>query len=430
MARTMPMDNFGIDGESPFSSSLGIKTVSNSPDWSELDQDRVITAASFPECEWDCALSRKTTIELAGWDKCQPDAEAQAWLKARFDGLTLADFRDFHIRIYCTEDLDAPEGFEKVWFPYLEETVVACQALMTEDVAESLDALLVISNTEIVEQQHLLSSFLDDAEDVQNLPPILCVLHGSQSGEVKISEEGSAAWIERGVNGMITGQPAGFNLVLEVQSWIRRMRHHSMVFNETINEKRFRGERAKRLRELNERILWDYARIKVAPSLPPVDRRIPRGDIEELDGLRFGSLLGQGAFGKVWRLEKRSEDGPEEVVKSVAKAQFTEVEGVAYMARTLAVMQTLSSKENRHPNLTQFYGMYHSGTHFYFRFEDAGPKNLHQRLAQRRPGRNSKPLPARSALSIMTQIASALAHLCTATPSASATGTSSPRTSS
>ncbi len=34
----------------------------------------------------------------------------------------------------------------------------------------------------------------------------------------------------------------------------------------------------------------------------------------------------------------------------VAKAQFSEVEDVERMARTLAVMQTLSSEECRHPN--------------------------------------------------------------------------------
>lgn len=326
--------------------------------------------------------------------------------------------------MYCTTNLTPPPNFQQVWTVYTGNEGTPW-ALSAEEMS-ALHAIIIFSSP-IDEAQVASLCRLVQAIDAlgHDAPPILWVPHtappeaGIQNAEVDVADpirgEIVNQLLELGLDGIVSGEPLGFNLALAVRAKIRKLASLSRTLNDVVNERRSRAQYADYLKECVDCMLWDYLRIRLAPSIPPIDYELPPGELRHVDGFNFGSMLGRGMFGSVYKLIP--EDGsapnqPQQVIKVVSKAGVKELADLKCMRRQIDVMNLLSSPQWRHPNLVQLYQTYHTPTHLLFRMEFGGPENLYRRLNHRqKEGDAKRPLPLPKCTSLIAQAITVLAHI-------------------
>jgi len=352
----------------------------------------------------------------------QHHAQAQEWLNRRFTSLQPGDFRD-SVHFCCTSDLIPPPNFRQVWTTCTGHDH-AVWYLPVEDMS-ILHAIIIISSP-VDEAQVAGVCRLVQAIDAlgHDAPPILWVPHtvapevGLENTAVDVADpvrgEIVNQLLEMGLDAIVSGEPEGFRLALAVRSKIRKLASLSRTLNDVVNERRSRAQYVEYLKECVDCMLWDYLRIRLAPSIPPVDYDIPPGNIRHLDGYNFGGMLGRGMFGMVYRLhseEQAAADQPQ-VVKVVTKEVIKELSDLKCMRSQIDVMNLLASPQWRHPSLIRLYHTYHSSTHLFFRMEFGGPENLYRRLNHRqKEGDAQRPLSLAKVGSLLSQAISVVTHL-------------------
>jgi len=149
-------------------------------------------------------------------------------------------------------------------------------------------------------------------------------------------------------------------------------------------------------------MVWEHLRHRKHSPIPETDYDLSpckRGIV--IGNFTVGKVLGEGASGKVWKLENQRNDASSGlVVKAITKTSVASIRDFQDI-NEVEVMKALSSKSWQHPNIIKLYEVYHSGTHVLLQMEDGGSRNLHQVL--RSLEIKQLPLGMAKAESIMTQ---------------------------
>mmetsp|Transcript_112244 Transcript_112244/g.356650 ORF Transcript_112244/g.356650 Transcript_112244/m.356650 type:complete len:533 (-) Transcript_112244:113-1711(-) len=347
---------------------------------------------------------------------------SQEWLTRRLATVGPRDFEE-GIHMYCTSNLTPPPQFEHVWTVYegggqaLTQTAEEISALHTIIIFSSpIDEVQVAALCRLVQK---IDGLGHDA------PPILWVPHTvapdsmGETWQVDIADSQRGGIVTHllklGLDGMVPGELAGARLALAVRAKIHKLASLSRSLNEAANERRSRAKYADHLKECIDVMLWEYMRARLAPTVPPIDYKLPAGDLKQLDCYNLGSMLGRGAFGSVYKLhlkvDQPSTQRPQ-VVKVVSKASVKDLADLSAMRNQIDVMMLLSSDRWAHPNLVQLYQTYHSTTHLFFRMEFGGPENLYQRLQHRqKKGAAEKPLSLVKVIMLLTQIIAVVTYI-------------------
>lgn len=331
--------------------------------------------------------------------------------------------------MYCTGNLTPPAPFQQAWTVYSGNE--GPPRMLSADAMSALHAIIIFSSPVDEGQVAALCRLVQTIDGLgHDAPPILWVPHtappeaGLAHSEVDVADpvrgEVVNQLLELGLDGIVAGEPEGFNLALAVRAKIRKLASLSRTLNDIVNERRSRGQYTNYLKECIDCTLWEYLRVRFAPSIPPIDYSLPPGDLQRVDGFTLGPLLGRGTSGSVFQImpQAPAQDGaavpaqPQQVMKVVSKAGLTELADLKCIRRQMDVLNLLASPQCAHPNILQFFQAYHSPTHLFFRMEWGGPENLYRRLSHRqKPGDACRPLPFERVVSLITQAISVVAHL-------------------
>jgi len=347
---------------------------------------------------------------------------SQEWLTRRLEPVGPQDFED-GIHMYCTSNLRPPPQFEQVWTVYEGGGQAWTQ---TAEAISELHTIIIFSSPIDEVQVAALCRLVQTIDGLgHDAPPILWVPHtvapdsGGETWQVDVADPQRGGIVthllELGLDGMVPGEPEGARLALAVRAKIHKLASLSRTLNDVVNERRSRAQYADYLKECTDVMLWDYLRVRLAPVMPPIDYDLPPGDLRHLDSYNFGSLLGRGAFGSVYKLHPevaQPSTQQHQVVKVVSKASVKDLAEFSAMRRQIEVMILLSSDRWAHPNLVQLYQTYHSTTHLFFRMEFGGPENLYRRLTHRqKEGDAQRPLPLAKVITLLTQIITVVTHM-------------------
>jgi serine/threonine protein kinase len=231
------------------------------------------------------------------------------------------------------------------------------------------------------------------------------------------SEAEFEAWskaVNAGIDDVIIGEPSGMRLVCEVRSRIIQQTHNANALNDKVNDRRELLKHVCDLEDVIYDIVWDYLRIRLRTDIPGIDEDIGPGMPDTINDLIVGQKLGEGSFGVVCRLvhPRNIHVSAGEVLKMMVKSPLTNFHGIASLKRQLGVMRLLSSQMHEHPNIAQFYEVYHTETHILFRMEDGGPLDLYKRLVLREE--NEMPIGLQKVFSVLQQCMDGLCHMHTA----------------
>ena len=228
---------------------------------------------------------------------------AQDWLDLRLRNVAPSDFRE-RICFYTSTKLNAPRDFEHIWRDF---QAGEGRPLMSEADASRFDVVLIVADLNKAEERRCLIQFLEAADRVDNLPPVLLVPHTSEDLAASFAgydPECLSEALEAGLNGVLTCEPCGFALTLQVRASIR---HARMVTNRILDSKheiRERGVQGSKLKAATKDMLWKWLPRYVGPAIPAVDHSLPIAQAKWLGGFRLGKFLGQGGFGAVFKLQQ------------------------------------------------------------------------------------------------------------------------------
>lgn len=347
--------------------------------------------------------------------------EAQAWLERRLSGLTPASFEG-GVQVYCTADLDPGPSFQSSWLNVSTQNGWdSQQMLLTHEQATDLSAVLLFCDQTRDDQIATLRAIVANIDrHGHDAPPMVWVPH-SLSPDLRpdsysdcVRTDLALDMLQRGLDGIISGEPEGFHLALAVRSRLHCCDSLSQSLSTMLTDTQGRLDHMAQVKGAMEDFLWDYVRTRVAYNIPPVCDALPPGERTELPGYRFGNKLGEGKFGVVYRLNEYPDKGnPSQVAKVVAKEAITSVQEVRHFHRTIAVMTKLSDQKWWHPNILCLYEVYHTPTHLIFRQEYGGPESLFRRLSARAPSENqpARPLADDRVIAIICQCINAVAHM-------------------
>ncbi|CAK0856823.1 unnamed protein product [Prorocentrum cordatum] len=366
---------------------------------------------------------RQPSLQEDGED-LEDNAEAQAWLESRLDGLREDDFGG-GLRIFCTTHLRPPEAFRDVWHVVSADTDVHADTLsLTAEDAAQLNCILVFCNQNKSHEVSRLGQIIASI-DVSGFdaPPMFWVPHSAAPEKRRhensnmVQPDVAAHLLQQGLDGVVgVGEPRGLRLSMAVLSNMRKSQRLSRNLVDMLEESRERSQYAQHLRRCAHEALWNYTRARLAPGIPPVDNTLEAGDMDslELPGFTIGNKLGEGVFGSVYRLTENPGTGTQ-VLKMVQTEGVTDLKDLMYIHSMTEAMRKMSEGELRHPNIIQFFQVYNTPTHILFRLEYGGPENLYRRLYGRQvqqPERH-RPLPSDKAAKIISQAVEAVCHLHT-----------------
>jgi serine/threonine protein kinase len=217
--------------------------------------------------------------------------------------------------------------------------------------------------------------------------------------------------IDNGIDEVITDEPDGLNLALEIRNRVLVQSSLVQKFNEERGppeEGDKRKERAAFLEEVMHDSVWDYLRVRLASNVPEIDWSLPPGIPHQIEDYQLGMMLGKGNFGSVYKLEYSNREPTGCVIKACSKRRKNDMASLYNAKRQLEVMEILSL-DFPHPNVAKVYNVYHSETHLFFELEDCGPLDLYRcylDCAQRRC-----PLSLSKTRAIKDQMISAVCHM-------------------
>ncbi|CAK0805837.1 unnamed protein product, partial [Prorocentrum cordatum] len=314
---------------------------------------------------------------------------AQAWLDTRLRDLNQDDFEG-GLRIFCTSRLEPPEAFQDVWQVISEESEIGVETpLLSQEESAELHKILMFCNQNRCDEVKRLCDIITNIDmGSKDAPPMFWVPHSAApesqggGGSDFVTAELVGELLHKGLDGIVSGEPAGLRLAMAVRSMIRKSASLSRNLTDMMAVAQTRMQYAEHLQNCAHATLWDYVRARMPPDIRPADDSLEPGVPREIDGFAVGKKLGQGMFGTVYKLTKR--DGVGNRVE-VAKVMLTEgimfIGDLMQLNRIIHVMTTLSNE--KHPNIIRLHQTYHSPTNILFRMEYGGPENLHRFLLPR-----------------------------------------------
>eukprot|EP00445_Apocalathium_hangoei_P010747 CAMPEP_0203874496 /NCGR_PEP_ID=MMETSP0359-20131031/20304_1 /ASSEMBLY_ACC=CAM_ASM_000338 /TAXON_ID=268821 /ORGANISM="Scrippsiella Hangoei, Strain SHTV-5" /LENGTH=526 /DNA_ID=CAMNT_0050793245 /DNA_START=44 /DNA_END=1624 /DNA_ORIENTATION=- len=344
---------------------------------------------------------------------------SQEWLSRRLECLQPDDF-DEGLVIYSLLPCQPPPQFRHMWINYHDSDP---QNFQPPENLEQMRAILFFCHpadeSQVLGLHQLLRCL--DATNLM-LPRLVWVPHSVAPGNIwdgfepQLQDGGKLAAAfkqicETGIDAIVMGEPAGFKLALAVRGRIMKLGHLTRRAAEAMEERR---AQAQYLSQVIDNILWHYLRDRLAKIIPPVDPNLPSGQIQHVGGYTLGRMLGRGAYGSVFQVLPVGDDPtePPTVMKVVSKSIVKDVGDLQGLRRQIEVMQLLSSEKWVHPNLAEFYDVYHSPTHLFLHMEYGGPENLFRRLQDReKQGDAQRPLSWARCSSLITQAITVLAHI-------------------
>jgi hypothetical protein len=319
----------------------------------------------------------------------------------------------------ATGSLLAPKDFEAVWASY--EVVDESSAAGLLDHVHDAASVVIIADPIDEDQADALRQIIAIIDSQGHAAPPMFLVPHTVAPKVRRPEQildqtkhGIVRNVlECGVDGVIAGEPEGFSLALAVRAKFHKSVSVSRSLNEMVNERREQAQYVELLSDCVNCIIWDYLRMRMAPSIPPVDYDLTPGEVTYINGYTFGAMLGKGMFGSVYQLTP--DDGSDEqVVKVVPKSSIKELQDLKSLKRMIGIMQLLSGAEWSNENICQMYEVHHSPSHLFFRMEFGGPENLYRRLSHRqRPSDKCRPLSLEKATQLLDQAIRSVSHLHT-----------------
>lgn len=254
----------------------------------------------------------------------------------------------------------------------------------------------------------------DEAEDASQAVQILFMAHSS-APETRKSSLAERAHLTQemaalGVDGIIFEEPEGFSLALEIRSIILRLAQQDSTFKRRVQQIRH-------LRKMEQGIktfVWERLAPHAQFQMSAAGSSFEANGAPRIPGYGLGRPIGTGSCGDVLLLHPRKPRPGQtatEVLKVINKRRCLQLDSVTKMARYIEVMQLLACEGNRHPNIVQFYEVYHSPNFISLRMEFAGMMNLFQHLQGGGGDRSLCPLGPREVFTCMTQMLDALTHL-------------------
>jgi len=352
---------------------------------------------------------------------------AQDWLTRRLEPLEPNDFEQ-DVHMYCTAPLQPPPQFRNMWTTYDSNAPGPVDIAPPEP--GRLRAIIIFANPVDETQVVALSRLVSELDAVtQDLPPLVWVPHtvapedlgalevdlgdGKVDAKEAVLNQASNNLCDLGIDGIVAGEPVGFRLALGIRSRVLKVEHLAHRTANCVERRQARARFADYLKQCIDIILWQYLRTRLAPMIPPVDTSLEPGELKYIAGYSLGPQLGHGAYGTVYKVLPRSDipDDVESVMKVVSKACIKECGHLQGLRRQLEVMQLLNAPEWRHPNLAEFYTIFHSPSHLFLHMEFGGPENLFRRLRDRQNQQVNRALPLPRCTSLVRQAITVLGHL-------------------
>jgi len=316
------------------------------------------------------------------------------------------------IFIFSATRLKAPFGFEDVW--QVIESTHQVETHISKDRIRDLSnvaAILLIGDPQSDAQVDLVCmiarSFNRSAGE--NSPPIFWMPHSSAPDGCANLDDFTVHEVimNNGVDDILSGEPEGHELALNLRCRISKQRLLSDKVNKAINKRREFNAKAEGqfefLRESINSILWDYLRLRLHPECPP-------GIPPRIDGYQLATPLGSGNFGKVFALAVPGRGLSGQVVKCIPKSQLSHLVGLRSIKNQIQILKMMT-ENNPHSNIVRFGAVYHTETHILLRMEDGGHMNLFKRLKLREKEPADWSLHLAKVLMLVSQAIQAVAHL-------------------
>eukprot|EP00408_Alexandrium_pacificum_P021394 CAMPEP_0171196720 /NCGR_PEP_ID=MMETSP0790-20130122/22047_1 /TAXON_ID=2925 /ORGANISM="Alexandrium catenella, Strain OF101" /LENGTH=495 /DNA_ID=CAMNT_0011661951 /DNA_START=33 /DNA_END=1516 /DNA_ORIENTATION=- len=325
------------------------------------------------------------------------------------------------VRMYSAVEAITPTGFEDVWFQLEADETKEPFSSANEIVAQN--AIVIWANPLEQAQIEAFYRLVMAVDELGQDAPVMFWVPHTVPPEARVDfpdwrlvmRNATRPALGMGLDGVIDGEPQGLRLALAVRTKIKESSDLASRLSDAVNERRTRLQQQQFFAERMNSMLWDYLRIRIAPSIPPCDYNLPPGRPEQVGNYALGEAVGQGSSRSVFRLKPLSSSalaGIEQVVKLVDKSRIKEIHDLANLKRTIEVMRLLSSLDWRHPNVVRLFEVYHSPSFLCFRMEYGGPENLYIRLQHRqRVGDKRRPLSLAKTASLIAQAVTVVAHL-------------------
>jgi len=359
--------------------------------------------------------------------KMQDQLSSQMWLERRLAGLTAEDFYPGPVCIYAISSLTPPPGFEGSWVHCTEKLcnkLSERKACSKAQAVRDVQAILIICNPFSEHETEIMSKLIraidllgHDASPMFWVPHTVSPESRDKSMNLNIEKHSILRYtMELGIDGIVDGEPEGFELALSVSSQIHSAASRSRALTDMVGKCQQRAEFAMCIKECIHSMLWEYARVRVAPSIPAVDFDLEPGQPTELENFTVGRVLGKGAFGSVHKLNLKPgcrDDGVPHVVKFISKEGLKDISDLKSIKRTVEVHRLLSTPEHMHVNIVQLFAVFHSTTHVMFVMEDGGPENLYRRLCFRHHDqiRHQRPMALPTVNSLILQAITVIQHV-------------------
>jgi hypothetical protein len=342
-------------------------------------------------------------------------------MNTRLQGISAEDFRGNEVRngrllFYTAADIEAPVGFEAAWNFIMNERHNAQSAPIQEERYTLRDAMFVIvcADPTDMEQMQKVSDFAEFMN--VNFPdacPLLIFAPHSVCPDLRkpiddaVFSSSLKHAIDSGFEICIAGEPQGIAFALKVQSQVSIHMARFRNYETKLAEREERIARFQRLEEALHYAVWVYSATRLRTTIPELDFSLAEGVPESVGDLKVGACLGEGSFGRVYKLESEGSDPTptRSVLKAVAKKRLTHLRGLSKMNTELRTMQFLS-KTWAHPNIIKLQAVFHSPTHLLLQLEDGGPRNLYHHLI----GRHRR-MSASKSKAIIAQLVSAVCHM-------------------
>lgn len=344
---------------------------------------------------------------------------AQERLHARLDGVPLDKFSQTEqIAWYCAHDFEPPPRFQHVWHFLGDQQRTRHLSADEHRLLTRVGVVLLVCDIHDKQQMETAKKFASRVNTLQSRAPMMIIVPHSQQqrdgrqearsdSDVHIVSHAKAA----GIHGFIVGEPAGFNLAVQVSTRITQIGRLKGFVVAELNRRRRSVEYADLLRDVMHDTVWNYLRVRLGTNLPTQDDNLGQGQPEAVGGLLVGTALGRGQIAKVCRLTNpmKPQTSSGQVVKIMDKSRRTSFKSIVNIGRQLKAMEALN--ELPHPNVVRFHEVYHADSCLLFRMEDGGPSDLHKRLALR--AQNLRPLDAKLVKDIVHGVVAGVCHMHT-----------------